>query len=113
MNIEGIKTAKEGEKETKEQRELRLGEARSGIYQKYKNKREAELSKVEKELLERLDKISIEYDIDTNLANVMETEAWCKETFEGKPEYMRRMPRTQIAGVNAAKEGEKETKDQR
>ena len=39
-----------------------------------------------------------EYDI--NLVelcdNIMEIEAWCKEKFEGKPEYMRRMPRMWI-----------------
>ena len=36
----------------------------------------------------------------TALKNIMEIEEWCKEQFEGKPEYSRRTPRTDIKGIN-------------
>ena len=40
----------------------------------------------------------------------MEIEEWCKEQFEGKPEYSRRTPRTHIKGIRAVKEGEEKQK---
>ena len=40
----------------------------------------------------------------TALKNIMEIEEWCKEQFEGKPEYSRRTPRTDIKGIKTAKE---------
>ena len=45
--------------------------------------------------------------------NIIEIEKWCKEQFEGKPEYSRRTPKTNIRGISAAKEGEEETEEQR
>ena len=49
----------------------------------------------------------------TALKNIIEIEKWCKEQFEGKPEYSRRVPRTVRKGIAGTKEGEKETKEQR
>ena len=49
----------------------------------------------------------------TALKNIMEIEEWCKEQFDGKPEYSRRTPKTNIRGISAAKEGEEETEEQR
>ena len=49
----------------------------------------------------------------TALKNIMEIEEWCKEQFEGKPEYSRKTPRSDIRGIIAAKEGEEETEEQR
>ena len=40
----------------------------------------------------------------TALKNIMEIEEWCKEQFDGKPEYSRRTPRTDIKGIKTAKE---------
>ena len=40
----------------------------------------------------------------TALKNIMEIEEWCKEQFEGKPEYSRRTPRGKIGGIKTAKE---------
>ena len=40
----------------------------------------------------------------TALKNIMEIEKWCKEQFEGKPEYSRRTPRSSIKGIKTAKE---------
>ena len=64
-------------------------------------------------LVERYERIIDEYDLDTNLKNIMEIEEWCKEQFEGKPEYSRRIPRKDIRGIKTAKEGEEETEEQR
>ena len=49
----------------------------------------------------------------TALKNIMEIEEWCKEQFEGKPEYSRSTPRSNIEGIKTAKEGEEETEEQR
>ena len=49
----------------------------------------------------------------TALKNIIEIEKWCKEQFEGKPEYSRRTPRSKIKGIIVAKEGEEETEEQR
>ena len=43
----------------------------------------------------------------------MKIEEWCKEKFEGMPEYSRRTPRMGIAGVNVAQKEEQETEEQR
>ena len=123
--IKGIKAAKEGE----EQRELRLGLAlkkfkQSTIWKNYQEGKEKGLSREEIKqeygmregeiaLVERYERIIEEYDLDTNLKNIMKIEEWCKEQFEGKPEYSRRTPRTHIKGIRAVKEGEEETEEQR
>ena len=128
-NIRGIIAAKEGEEETEEQRELRLGKAlnkfkQSTIWKNYQEGKEKGLSREEIKqeygmregeiaLVERYERIIEEYDLDTNLKNIMEIEEWCKEQFEGKPEYSRRTPRTHIKGIRAVKEGEEETEEQR
>ena len=36
--------------------------------------------------------------------NIIKIEEWCKEQFEGKPEYSRRIPRSNIKGIKTAKE---------
>ena len=45
-------------------------------------------------LVERYERLIEEYDLDDYLKNVMKIEEWCKEKFEGKPEYSRRTPST-------------------
>ncbi|MFQ8784681.1 MAG: DEAD/DEAH box helicase [Clostridia bacterium] len=129
-NIKGIMAAKEGEEETEEQREVRLGQAlknfkqKSTIWENYQEGKEKGLSREEIKqeygmregeiaLVERYERIIEEYDLGTNLKNIMEIEEWCKEQFEGKPEYSRRTPRTGIKGIMAVKEGEEETEEQR
>ena len=129
-NIKGIMAAKEGEEETEEQREVRLGKAlgnfkqQSTIWKNYQEGKEKGLSREEIKqeygmregeiaLVERYERIIDEYDLDTNLKNIMEIEEWCKEQFEGKPEYSRRIPRRDIRGIKTAKEGEEETEEQR
>ena len=128
--IKGIMAVKEGEEETEEQREVRLGNAlgifkqQSTIWKNYQEGKEKGLSREEIKqeygmregeiaLVERYERIIEEYDLDTNLKNIMEIEEWCKEQFEGKPEYSRRTPRTHIKGIRAVKEGEEETEEQR
>ena len=130
-NIEGIKTAKEGEEETEEQRELRLGKAlirfkQSTIWKNYQEGKEKGLSreKIKQEygmregeiaLVESYERVIEEYDygdLNINADNIIKIEKWCKEQFEGKPEYSRRLPK-QINGISAAKEGEEETEEQR
>jgi len=113
--IEGVKVAKEGEKETEDQREVRIGKAIKRLREKYKDKKEEELTVAEKALLKKLEEIEEQYDVglETDYKKIMELEEWCKEKYEGKPVYIRRMPRTGIGGVKVAKEGEKETEDQR
>ena len=127
--IKGIMAVKEGEEETEEQRELRLGKAlrsfkqQSTIWKNYQEGKEKGLSREEIKqeygmregeiaLVERYERIIEEYDLGTNLKNIMEIEEWCKEQFEGKPEYSRRLPK-QMHGIIAAKEGEEETEKQR
>ena len=67
-------------------------------------------------LVERYERVIEEYDYgDLNIQadNIIKIEKWCKEQFEGKPEYSRRTPRSDIEGIKAAKEGEEETEEQR
>ncbi len=62
-------------------------------------------------LVERYERVIEEYDYgDLNIQayNIIKIEKWCKEQFEGKPEYSRRTPRSDIGGISAAKEGEEE-----
>ncbi len=65
-------------------------------------------------LVERYERVIEEYnygDLNINANNIIEIEQWCKEKFEGKPEYSRRLPKS-IKGISIAKEREKETKEQ-
>ena len=131
-SIKGIIAAKEGEEETEEQRELGLGKAldtfkRSTIWQNYQEGKEKGLSREEIKqeygmregeiaLVERYESAIEEYDygnLNIQAYNIIEIEKWCKEQFEGKPEYSRRTPRSSIKGIIAAKEGEEETEEQR
>ena len=131
-DIEGIKAAKEGEEETEEQRELRLGNAlkkfkQNTSWKNYQEGKEKGLSREEIKqeygmregeiaLVERYERVIEEYDYgDLNIQadNIIKIEKWCKEQFEGKPEYSRRTPRSDIEGIKAAKEGEEETEEQR
>ena len=62
-------------------------------------------------LVERYERVIEEYDYgDLNIQadNIIKIEKWCKEQFEGKPEYSRRTPRSNIRGIIAVKEGETE-----
>ena len=124
-DIKGIKTAKE-------ERELRLGKAlnkfkQRTIWENYQEGKEKGLSreKIKQEygmregeiaLVERYESAIEEYDygnLNIQAYNIIEIEKWCKEQFEGKPEYSRRTPRSGIKGIIAAKEGEEETEEQR
>jgi superfamily II DNA or RNA helicase/uncharacterized Fe-S cluster-containing protein len=83
------------------------GLSREEIKQKY------ELREGQIKLVERYERLIEEYDLDDYLKNVMKIEEWCKEKFEGMPEYSRRTPRMGIAGVNVAQKEEQETEEQR
>ena len=133
LGIKGIIAAKEGEEETEEQRELRLGRAlstfkqKSTIWKNYQEGKEKGLSREEIKqeygmregeiaLVERYERVIEEYDygdLNIHADNIIKIEKWCKEQFEGKPEYSRRTPRSGIKGIIAAKEGEEETEEQR
>ena len=131
-DIRGIIAAKEGEEETEEQRELRLGNAlrkfkKNTIWKNYQEGKEKGLSREEIKqeygmregeiaLVERYERVIEEYDygnLNIQADNIIKIEKWCKEQFEGKPEYSRRTPRCDIRGIIAAKEGEEETEEQR
>ena len=88
---------KEGEEETEEQREVRLGKAlgnfkqQSSIWKNYQEGKEKGLSREEikqeygmKEgeiaLVERYERVIEEYDLDTNLKNIMEIEEYDIDT---------------------------------
>jgi len=98
-------------KEAKDPREKTLGKALSHFkqkpiwinYQKGKNeglsreeiKQKYELREGQIKLVERYERLIEEYDYgDLNIQadNIMKIEEWCKEKFEGKPEYSRRTP---------------------
>ena len=67
------------------------GLSREEIKQKY-GMREGEIA-----LVERYERVIEEYDywkLNVHADNIIEIEKWCKEQFEGKPEYSRRLPRT-------------------
>ena len=115
-NIKGIKTAKE-------ERELGLGKAlsnfkQSTIWKNYQEGKEKGLSREEIKqeygmregeiaLVERCERIIEEYaygNLNIQGDNIIKIEEWCKEQFEGKPEYSRRIPRSNIKGIKTAKE---------
>ena len=114
--IRGIKVAKEREKETEGQREVRLGIAlvnfkQSTIYKKTQNKKA--LTPTEQKTYNLYLELNNEYNINTFEANLLEVKAWCEEKYKDKPIYERRLPRTYIRGIKVAKEREKETEEQR
>lgn len=98
-------------KGVKDPREKTLGSALSHFkqtpiwinYQKGKNeglsreeiKQKYELREGQIKLVERYERLIEEYDLDDYLKNVMKIEEWCKEKFEGKPEYSKRTPSTE------------------
>ena len=58
-------------------------------------------------LVERYESAIEEYnygDLNIQADNIIKIEKWCKEQFEGKPEYSRRTPRSSIKGIKTAKE---------
>ena len=66
-------------------------------------------------LVESYERVIEEYDygdLNINADNIIKIEKWCKEQFEGKPEYSRRLPK-QINGIKTVKEGKEETEEQR
>ena len=92
------------------QKGKKQGLSREEIKQKY-GMREGEIA-----LVERYERVIEEYDygnLNIQADNIIEIEKWCKEQFEGKPEYSRRTPSLGIKGIIAAKEGEEETEEQR
>ncbi len=112
--IKGVKIAKKGEKETKEQEELRMGTVLNNtrrITYKYKGKKleeiedekDREIVKIYRELEETYkDRRKARKRI---LKKLQETECWA--------DNKRRKPRTTIKGVKLAKEGEVETEEQK
>lgn len=112
--IKGVKIAKKGEKETKEQEELRLGVEFNNsrrISNKYKGKK---IENIEDETDRKIVKIIRELDEKYKdrrkarkriLKKLQETESWA--------DNKGRKPRTTIKGVKLAKEGEVETEEQK
>ena len=101
ISINGIRVAaaSKGAEETKEQVEQRLGGAKIGLLKKDKlTEEEQTIKELYEELKEQYKKES------TAMKNYKEYKAWCEQ--HGK------LPRAGISGVNAAKKGEKETKEQ-
>ena len=111
--IKGVKIVKKGEKETKEQEELRMGTALNNtrrIAYKYKGKKlqeiedetDREIVKIYRELEETYkDRRKARKRILKKLQGI---ECWA--------DNKRRKPRTTIKGVKLAKEGEVETEEQ-
>ena len=78
-----------------------LFRSREEIKQEY-GMREGEIA-----LVERCERIIEEYaygNLNIQGDNIIKIEEWCKEQFEGKPEYSRRIPRSNIKGIKTAKE---------
>ena len=101
MNGTRVVVAKEGEKETEEQIEQRLGLARMWLFRKNENA----LTEQEKEIKRLYEKLTEQYKAESAaMRNYKEYKAWC--------EQHGRLPRLNISGVNAAKKGEKETEEQ-
>lgn len=115
--IKGVKAAKNGEIPTNDQREIRTGfglvnfRRRSDIYKKVQNKEILTLK--EQRIYNLYVELCNQYDINPQEANLLKVKEWCEEKFENKPRHERRLPRTVIQGVKAAKKGEKETEEQR
>ena len=108
--VKGKRTeaVKEGEKETEKQREQRLGLCRESFLKKIKSKNKlSEEEVVIKRLYEELDELYKEKSVQ--IRNYEEYEEWCKEY--GK------LPRTCVKvngkSISLAKDGEKETEEQR
>jgi len=130
--IKGIMIVKKGEPKTEEQIEASLGTSlstfkRRDIWKRYQEGKEKGLRREEIKqkyglregeiaLVERYERVINEYDDIYSIIranNIIEIEEWCKEQFEGKPEYSRRLPRSSIKGISIAKKGEQETEEQR
>ena len=130
--IDGISTAAKGASKTEEQRELRLGIAlitfkQRDSWKNYQEGKEQGLSREEIKqkygiregeilLVERYEKVIEEYDyrnLNKSVNDIIEIEEWCKEQFEGKPEYTRRLPRKNIIEIEMAPQEEKATEEQR
>lgn len=99
-----VKAAKDGEKETEEQREQRLGKSRA----KFKEK--GNLTKEEKEIKRLYEELDKSYkEKSRNMKNFEEYRLWCEENS--------RLPRTAVKvngiRVTSAKKGEKEAEEQR
>lgn len=116
-SIKGVKAAKNGEMPTNDQREIRIGfglvnfRRRSDIYKKVQNKEVLTLK--EQRIYNLYVELCNQYDINPQEANLLKVKEWCEEKFENKPRHERRLPRTVIQGVKAAKKGEEETEEQR
>ena len=104
INGERIKVTKDGEKETEEQREIRLGSARKAFFTGIKKK--DKLTEEEEKIKELYEELNKQYSSD--ILNYNEYEEWCKKNG--------RLPRTTIkingTVVIMAKDGEEETKEQ-
>ena len=114
---EVVRAVKDGEEETKKQRERRLAAAISNnrLIQSYKNG-EA-IPEEAKTLIERYIRLQNNFGVSKDEALILELEEWCQENFgnDENPKckrYERRMPKV-LSGVIAVKDGEEETKEQR
>ena len=113
--IEGVKTTKIIEEETKEQKEARLGNVyrhvKLDIAKKYKGKKLEEIeNKTIREIVKRIRQIDEKYKTKPNqekraLEDIAQIEQWCEENG--------RKPRRFIDGVNIAKKGEQESEEQK
>lgn len=109
--IKGVKLAEKGEKETKEQEEIRWGGAlstiRNGIMKEYNGKALEEIeNKRDREIIKIIRELDKEFEISRkkrSLNNAKGIEKWSKANG--------REPRI-IKGIKAVKEGENETKEQ-
>ena len=104
--ISAISSAKRGEEETEEQVEQRLGSAR--IY--FFRKNEETLTEEEKEIKRLYEELDEQYKSESiAMKNYKEYKAWCKQN--GK--LPRQTVKVNGKPVISAKEGEKETEEQR
>ena len=81
----------------------------SDLYKKSQAKEKEGLNLEELKLIEIYEGIIKRYDysnLNIQGQNLLDIEQWCRETFEGKPKYLRRVP----SDINNGTEGEKERK---
>ena len=112
-----LKAPKNGKKETEGQREERLARyffevKKSDIYIKYITGKKDELSKAEIELIERYIENVEKYKKNELELKIDEIETWCKEKFEGKSRYLRRLPKRDDS-LERTNNKQEETEEQR
>ncbi len=115
-NITGVRIVPEGEPETEEQRELRIGGRLANFRQRdiYINGEEGEfLSKEDERIYKLYKELENDYKINSYEATILEAREWCEEKFNNEPIYKRRLPIYVNDKIHSKKVGELETKEQR